>query len=84
MISLSVMIPANVTLTTDFVTLIDDGIAAGGTVMVNKTQTSMPLNAHTQTVVSASAGSVIRVVSSESINLNTCAQIVALNIVKVG
>lgn len=84
MISLSVNIPANVTLNTEFDTLIDGGIAAGGTVMIHKTQTAAPLHAHTQTVVSAAAGSVIRIVSSEAVNLNCCDQIVVLNIAKVG
>ena len=84
MISLSVNIPANVTLSTDFVTLIDDGIAAGGTLMIDKTQTNAPLHAHTQTVVSASAGSVIRIVTGEAINLGCCDQIVVLTIAKVG
>ncbi len=84
MITLSVMIPANTTLTTDFVTLIDDGIAAGGTISINKTQVGEPLYAQTQTVVSVAAGSVIRVVTSENVNISACEQIASLTIVKVG
>jgi hypothetical protein len=66
------------------VTLIDDGIAAGGTVIVNKTQIGEPLQVQAQTVVSAAAGAVIRVVPSENVNITACNQIVSLTIVKVG
>lgn len=84
MISLHVTVPANTTLSTDFVTLIDDGIVAGGTIMIDKMQTDEPLHAQAQTVVSIAAGSVLRVVSSEAVSLSSSGEVAALTIVKVG
>lgn len=87
MASLSVIIPANTTLSTTFSLQMNGTNVPGGSIVVNKTGTDSPLHAAAQTVFVASKDAVLRVISSAAVNLTADSvsdPIVAITVVRIG
>lgn len=87
MATLSVNVPANTTLSTTFSLQMNGANVPGGSIVVNKTGTDSPLHASTQTVFVVPANAVLRVISSEAVNLTADSAsdpIVAVTIVRIG
>ena len=81
LVSFVLNVPANHTLGTTLSLRLNGAAVAGTSIAVDKTGVSAPVFAAAQSIVTAAAGSVLSVVTSASINLNSAANTLASLIV---
>lgn len=86
MVTLSVTVPANTTLSTLLTIRLNGNTVSGGTLTIDKTTTDAPLQTSAQVIVSACAGDRITVNTSQALNLTADSaggQIAALTILRI-
>jgi len=86
MVSLNTFIPENTTLYTELNVRVNGVRTTGGTLVIDKNSASAALQNSLQTVITVSAGAVVTVTSSETINLSAAdpdQAIVTLTLVKI-
>lgn len=86
LVSLSAVVPDTVLLDTTLNIQLNGANVPGGAIVIDKTDTTAPLYAGVQTVVSANAGSVISVSSTDAISFaaeDAANPIASLTIVKI-